>query len=69
MPDTNTLLTYKDLTIQKVVSFSRTLSLTAGDYVEIMFAVNDLNIILPATVITAVGPATPSAFVNLTRIE
>jgi hypothetical protein len=67
--NSNSMQAMEDLAQRQVVSFSRTVELDAGDYVELMFAVNDLNMGLNAIAADGVNPATPSVVINVTQVE
>ena len=57
-----------DLTEREVMSFSHIVDLSAGDYLELMFAVNDLNLAIQAIGVTGFNPATPSVTLSVTEI-
>ena len=44
-------------------------SLAANDYLEVMYAVDDVNIILSATAATAYSPASSSALITVTQVQ
>ena len=44
-------------------------SLAANDYLEVMYAVDDVNIILAATAATAYSPASSSALITVTQVQ
>lgn len=44
-------------------------SLAANDYLEVMYAVDDVNIILSATAATAYSPASASALITVTQVQ
>jgi len=46
-----------------------TLSLTHNDYVELMWAADDTNVILNAHAATAFAPASPSALLSITQVD
>lgn len=65
---TNVVQSSTDLNERKTISGTYVVDLDAGDYVEIMFAINDLNLFLNA-IAAGTGPATPSIAVNVTQVE
>ena len=46
-----------------------TLALSHGDYVELMWAADDTNVILNAHAATAFAPASPSAQLSITQVD
>ena len=54
---------------REAISFSHILELQAGDYVELMFMVNDLNIILNYFAATGILPVAPSAIISVTQVR
>ena len=56
------------LTERELVSCSHIVELQAGDYFEVMFAVNDLTMILNTRAADAVGPGAPSVSLSITKV-
>ena len=52
-----------------VVAINEVLSLLAGDYIEIMFASDDVNISISTVAATAFAPAAPAALLAVTQTE
>lgn len=52
-----------------VVTINEVLSLLAGDYIEIMFATDDVNISIATVAATAFAPAAPAALLAVTQTE
>ena len=52
-----------------LVPLLATLSLSHGDYVELMWAADDTNVILNAHAATAFAPASPSALLSITQVD
>ncbi len=52
-----------------LVPLLATLSLTHNDYVELMWAADDTNVILNAHAATAFAPASPSALLSITQVD
>ena len=52
-----------------LVSRSAIFSITAGDYIQAMWATDDVNGLLDATAATAFAPASPSSSITITRIH
>lgn len=52
-----------------LVPLLATLSLTHNDYVELMWAADDINVILNAHAATAFAPASPSALLSITQVD
>ncbi len=52
-----------------VVTKSAILQLSAGDYIEVMWATNNTNGYLEAVAATAFAPATPSATISMVRLH
>jgi hypothetical protein len=52
-----------------LVPLLATLSLTHSDYVELMWAADDINVILNAHAATAFAPASPSALLSITQVD
>jgi hypothetical protein len=52
-----------------VVTKSAILQLSAGDYIEVMWATNNINGYLEAVAATAFAPATPSATISMVRLH
>ena len=52
-----------------VVTKSSILQLSAGDYIEVMWATNSTNGYLEAVAATAFAPATPSATISMVRLH
>ena len=52
-----------------VVTKSAILQLSAGDYIEVMWATNSTNGYLEAVAATAFAPATPSATISMVRLH
>ena len=67
--NSNSVQAMTALTEREVVTATQILDLEAGDYIQLMFAVNDLNMTLNALVADAVAPAAPSIIVNITQVE
>ena len=63
--NTNSMQAMTDLTEREVLSSTHIVELEAGDYIQLMFAVNDLNMKLNAI---AGSPATPSVVINVEKI-
>ena len=51
------------------ISKSDFFTLNAGDYVELMFSVDDVNLTLDATAATAFAPAAPSVLLTVTQTQ
>jgi hypothetical protein len=62
-------VTLSDKTVELVAAWSYMLSMTAGQYFELMFAVDDLTIQLHSPTSTAFCPATHSAMLNVSQIN
>ncbi|MCK5604448.1 hypothetical protein KAR91_21335 [Candidatus Pacearchaeota archaeon] len=58
-----------DLDEREAMSFSHVLELQAGDYIELMFQVNDLNVMLNSFVATGTTPVVPSVTINVTQVR
>jgi hypothetical protein len=52
-----------------LVPLLATIVLTHGDYVELMWAADDANVILNAHAATAFAPASPSALLSITQVD
>jgi hypothetical protein len=52
-----------------LVPLLATLSLSHSDYVELMWAADDTNVILNAHAATAFAPASPSALLSITQVD
>ena len=52
-----------------VVTINDVLSLLAGDYIEVMFATDDVNISVATVAATAFAPAAPAALLAVTQTE
>lgn len=52
-----------------VVSLNEVLSILAGDYIEVMYASNDINISIATVAATAFAPAAPAAILAVTQTE
>jgi hypothetical protein len=52
-----------------VVSLSEVSSITAGDYIEVMYASSDTNISIATVAATAFAPAAPAALLAVTQTE
>ena len=52
-----------------VVTINEVLSLLAGDYIEVMFASDDVNISVATVAATAFAPAAPAALLAVTQTE
>lgn len=55
--------------VELVPSWSFTVSMQAGDYFELMYAVDDLAIIINAPLATSFAPSTPSATMRVSQIN
>ena len=66
--NTNSSQSMTSTSEREVVAFSQTLSLQDGDYFELMFAVNDLSVILNTITASAFGPAAPSVILSVVEI-
>jgi len=64
--NSNTTRVVSDLTS---LTFTHVIELQVGDYYELMFAVNDLSIILDAQTAAGVAPATPSVIIDVEKIR
>lgn len=67
--NSNSTQALTDVDEREVVAFTRVMQLQAGDYFELMFAVNDLNVALNSFAADAVGPVTPSVTINVVQIR
>ena len=67
--NTNSMQSLTDLDEREIISFSHVLELQAGDYIELMFMVNDLNVILNSFAATGTTPVVPSVIVNVTQVR
>lgn len=61
--------TLKNNGARLVVARSAIFSFSAGDYLEVMWAVSDTNGFLDATAATAFCPAAPASTISITRVE
>jgi len=61
--------TLKNNGARLVVSRSALFNFSAGDYIEVMWAVSDTNGFLDATAATAFCPAAPASTISITRIH
>lgn len=66
--NSNSVQSLTDTAEREIVTFTRVIQLQAGDYFQLMFAVNDLNVALNAIAADAVSPATPSVTMNVIQI-
>lgn len=66
--NSNTFMSFTETTIMKTLTFSRIVELKADDYFELMFAVNDLNVILKAVAAAGSVPAAPSVTLNVAEV-
>ena len=55
-------------TERETLTASHIVKLDAGDYLELVFAVNDLNMLLHAYAADAVNPAAPSVSISVEQI-
>ena len=55
--------------VELVPSWSFSVSMQAGDYFELMYAVSDTAISIDAPAATAFAPATPSATLRVSQIN
>lgn len=67
--NSNAMQAMSDLTERETVTCTHVVQLEAGDYFEVMFAVNDLNMILNTLTADAVGPATPSITLIVSEVR
>ena len=66
--NSNSTQSLTDTDEREVVTFTRIIQLQAGDYFELMFAVNDLNVALNSFPADAVNPLTPSVTINVRQL-
>lgn len=59
----------KDNDAEDVLAWNFLLTLKGGDYFELMWAVDNVDIILEATAAAAFGPATPSVILTVTKVN
>ena len=69
IPDTATKLSIAGSGTAAVAAWNFIVSMEAGDYFEVYWAVNDTGIKLDAPAATAFCPATPSVLMSATRIS
>lgn len=67
--NSNSIQSLTDIDEREIMSFSYILELQAEDYIELMFAVNDLNVFFNSYPSDAVGPLTPSVMINITQVK
>ncbi len=67
--NSNSIQSLTDYDEREIMSFSHILELQAGDYIELMFAVNDLNVFLNSYPSDAVSPLTPSVTISITQVR
>lgn len=67
--NSNSTQSLTDVDEREVVAFTRIVQLQAGDYFELMFAVNDLTVALNSFVADAVSPLTPSVTISVVQIR
>lgn len=65
IPDTALVTSMDSGTAIRAPSRSLIISLAAGDYVELMWAANDVNVTLDAIAATAFAPGAPAAILNV----
>ena len=61
-------MTIKDNNDEKVPAWNFVLPMAAGQYFELMWAVDSTDIILEQFAATAFGPAAPSAILTVTQV-
>ncbi|WP_395007040.1 hypothetical protein, partial [Cypionkella sp.] len=61
--------TLKNNGARLVVSRTAIFNFSAGDYIEVMWAVSDTNGFLDATAATAFAPAAPASTLAITRLH
>lgn len=69
VPNTASRITKKDNGVYSVASWNFVLSMDAGDYFELMFAVSDTGLSIPAPSATAFAPAIPSSLLSVTQVN
>lgn len=67
--DSTTRITKKDAGVYSVASWNFVLSMNAGDYFELKFAVDNTNLSIPAPAATAFAPATPASLISVTQVN
>lgn len=69
VPNTASRITKKDNGVYSVASWNFVLSMDAGDYFELMFAVSDTGLSIPAPTATGFAPAIPSSLLSVTQVN
>ena len=69
VPESMSRARIKDNDDEEVMAWNFLLSMKAGDYFRLMWAVDSTDIILDAFAATAFGPATPSAILTVTQVN
>ncbi len=67
--NSNSIQSLTDTDEREVMVCKRVVQLQAGDYIEMMFAVNDAAVVLNSFVADAVSPVTPSVVLNITQVK
>lgn len=67
--NTNSIQSMTSTSEREVMTFTHVVELEAGDYFELLFMVNDLNVVLNNVIAGASNPATPSVIANIERIR
>lgn len=68
IPDSSTRKTITGNSVYDVAAWDVTVSMNAGDYFQIMWAVTDTSLLIPAPAATAFCPAIPSVILNITEV-
>ena len=67
--DSKTVQTVSATGIREIVTISQTIELSTGDYVELMFAVNDLIIGLNSIAADGISPLAPSVHIDIKQVR
>lgn len=67
--NSNSLITVTGNGVELVPSWSFTVSMQAGDYFQLMYAVSDTSLSINAPPLTSFAPATPSATLRVSQIN
>lgn len=67
--NSNSLITVTGNGVELVPSWSFTVSMQAGDYFQLMYAVSDTSLSINAPPLTSFTPATPSATLRVSQIN
>lgn len=69
LANSNATQAMTDLDEREVMTAKHIVQLQAGDYIELLYAVNDVNVALNSFAADAVNPLTPSVTISIVQVR